>query len=258
MTVLFAGLAIVTGAMMVAYGWLFRREENAIASRPRGAIGSLALGAPAVVSGKATDSPNPTRGPLTGKDCLYYEHKLQAAHLDVTERRRLFGARRLSGEGYTATIHDVQIGGFFIDDGSGRAFVMPGGGKTDLFIHADSEAAEASTEGDSQQERRVESGDPVTVMGMPHPFTRLMDYLRAQDARAVEHGMFEALLKMRDEGPDFPCFFPGGGEPFLFCGRGYEDSLQRLESDASMLNTVGWLMAGGGLFVLIGRSLGVF
>src|SRR5581483_4004291 len=222
-------------------------------------IGALAKDLPAIITGVAEGSPFTTTAPLTGKNCLYYEHKLRTIHADVYEQRRCFQQTRYYGNAFLATVHDVQIGGFFVSDGTGRAFVMPGGGKTELFAHADSKPLSFSEGGgeEKEEERRIELGDKVCVLGTPRSFVELMNYIRQQGGQKIEAGMLQALMKLESEGADFPCYF-AGDEDFAVSGQSYEDSLKRLEGSASGLITLGLLLAGLGTFVFIGAALGMF
>jgi len=253
-----AAIFVFAGAALAAYGWIIRREENLLSSRTPTPIGSLGKEV-AVITGVVEGSPFPTTAPLSGRECLYYEHKLQAMHSDVYQRQSWLQRTRYSQENYLATVHDVQIGGFFVNDGTGKAFIMPAEAKTDLLAHSEDKPLSFSEGGgeEREQERRIELGDKVCVLGTPRPFGEMMATIRRQGGQKIEAGMLQALLKLENEGADFPCFFAEGSDLFV-AGRGYEDSLARLSGSSSGLATVGLLLAGIGSFLFIGFALGLF
>lgn len=245
-------LGVAAGGGLSVYGWLFDREERSLAQAPLTPVGSLQRGNAAVVTG-AVSCPALTYGPASAKPCAFYREEVQVLRVG----RVGTGRKALYGE-YWQVASERAIGGFFVTDPSGKAFVAAAGAKADCLQHKEESREGAGlVEGDTwTRELRIDEGDNATVLGTPHSLGELIDYMGAREGGpTLPPELIEVLLRLQGAGEDFPCFYCDGAA-FLVSGEGYEAFKKDLESSANAWLSVGLLIGGLSAFILIAAWLG--
>ena len=242
-------LGVAAGGGLSVYGWFFERQEASLEKTPLTPPGSLEAGRPAVVTGAAS-CPAPSTAPVSAKPCAFYRSEVQVLR-----------DRRLSRRDYSRS-WDVQsqldVGGFFVVDKTGKAFVAPAGAKAECLPRTEESREGAGlVDGDTwTQEKRIDIGDSVTVLGTPHTLAELIEHMRSRQGGSTLHPeLLEHLLRLQTAGEEFPCFFCDQA-PFLLSGEGYEAFKADLESSANAYLSVGLLIFGLSAFVLVASWLG--
>ena len=242
-------LGVAAGGGLSIYGWIFEREEASLETAPLTPVGSLKTGSPAVVTGEVS-CPAPTSGPVSAKPCAFYREEMQVVRMSRTGRQ--------SYSQYWQVESQLDVGGFFVADPSGKAFVAPAGAKLECPAHKE-EGREGTglVEGDTwTQEKRIDVGDGATVLGTPHTLAELIEHMRSRAGGSTLHPeLLEHLLRLQTAGEEFPCFFCDQ-TPFLVSGEGYEAFKKELESSANAFLSFGLLIFGLSAFLLAAGWLG--
>ncbi|HVE14570.1 MAG TPA: hypothetical protein VNI01_14325, partial [Elusimicrobiota bacterium] len=159
-----AFLAIPAGIAIAAWSKLSRKSADAAAADPPRPIAELVPGAPATIEGKAWagfTSPTGTAERVVTVEEVWVRH--QDGYSDSREH---YGSM-VEGTHWSLSRSDCW-GGFFIDDASGRALVLPNMASLKELTHQKVEAEPSLAPGaEWRKDRWIEAGDAVCVHGVP-------------------------------------------------------------------------------------------
>ncbi len=234
------------GILMVFFGRGKERLASSVARYPRVPAGAASPGGSGAVDGVAS-SPMPLFGPLTNRPCVFYE--------ELVERRVVEEVYDVSASRYRTRVRwetaaRNQVGGFFVDDSSGRVFVPPGAASLQV---SDSRTRE-SGDGDGtirRTESLIEPGRVVCALGSFESLESTLAAMREDGVEALTPGLLDSLMDLGKAGRA-----PVVLRPSLLSDRSHEETIKELSSSADLQLSFGWMMAGLGLFGLVASYLG--
>lgn len=234
-------LGLLAGIILLVYGFFRRLKARSFEATPCVPIGSSASAPPFFISGKA-DSPAPVKAPLSGESCLFYVET-------VEQRERNYAPGRGSGV-RTHHWHRAAVnvyGGFFVRDGNGAAFVVPGPDSLDLQKSSTTDSNELLAGEYDDVKRRTEliigPGEDVTVKGTPRPLREFLEYMRRNDQLALPPELVKQLAAMENDpaASGMWCFFAEGAE--TVSDAAYADYVSITASSAASWLAIGALVA---------------
>jgi len=236
-----------TAGLLAIWGYLLRAKENVAKGIPLVPAVEVHEGSLVAVCGKAT-SPVTMASPVRGAPCVF-----------IAQRTRSGESPRRGGGGSS-----FAIGGFYLDDGTRRAFVAPAGAR--LTGLADEEAAQLPDPGalpdagsDAISAWVIHEGDTVCVFGRAHSAQEMLAALRESSGGGLPPELLNRLMEEAGASggaEPFPCFYADGGL-FWAVRSSYEDFIRDSSSTAGLLLGVGLLAAGVCAVVLVGALLGI-
>jgi hypothetical protein len=237
---LVAGACILSGLLLVLWGILERGKAGTVRRIPLRAAKDAPAGELVAVAGVAS-SPVAMQEPLKNRPCVYFE--------ELVETRSI----RESGQDipYWSTEGEMRTGGFYIDGPDGRAFVAPAGAK---LIVRDCETSSESEERRTTV-RLVKAGDTVCVLATAHDAGEFLEAAKASSGAGLPPELLQSLMSEGSgAAAPYPCFFADGGF-FWVADRSYEDLVAESSGSATLLLSIGSVLAGMGMVVLAGAML---
>ncbi|MGA2857278.1 MAG: hypothetical protein ABSE40_10430 [Candidatus Sulfotelmatobacter sp.] len=203
-----AGLGVLSGPFFFVRGFLLLRRQRLIADTPRSTVRGAALGQ-IEVSGRAV-GPYTLVAPLSRTDCLYYRVIVQSNPRGDLRNRKM---RELCAP-------------FFLDDGTGKLMIYPGGSELGLPPSCDraeySELAFAAAGGPGAppefvQEYCIKPGDQIFVLGClrENPWAKRNPATESSELSRIGPGFVsadEADLLRREIYPALDPALPAGAE----------------------------------------------
>lgn len=211
------------GLSLLAIGLFKSSGARALARWQRVQVGSLEEGRTQLVTGKAR-SAVAVNSPVTQTPCAFY--------LETVEE---YTGGRYAGWNI---IEQKPYGGFYVDDSSGTALVLPGAGcldlaKPEITGASDGIPMDTYTRSTRRREQFIAAGEDVTVMGTPVPLGNLMGLLRRGTGFQLPPELMTELLNLeKEKGPTaILCFFGSGLRTVTDAA--YEDYLANAKSSSS-------------------------
>jgi hypothetical protein len=221
------------GLIILGIGLFKSSRARGIARWQRTAAGSLKEGGEQMVTGKARSAVT-VSSPVTQTPCTFY--------LETVEEHY---SGRSSG---WSIIDQKPYGGFYLDDGSGSALVLPGAGCLDLVkpeITGASDGLPMDTyaRATRRKEQFIVAGEDVTVIGTPVPLGNLMAVLRSGVGIQMPAELMTELLNIeKEKGPvGMLCFIPGGLR--AVSDASYEDYVSNAKASYSLYLQLGGLIS---------------
>lgn len=201
------GGGLVTGLLLLVFGFLKRGKAGRLAGYKLTATGHLRPRERQLISGPATGLVQLT-APVSKRPCIFYLE--QTERLEVTHSSKGGARSRWVKTGLDA------CGGFKVDDGSGGVLVFPSAGSPDFSRpeFGDDTTGLLETAGDVRKTEQVLlEGDKVTVIGTPITLSEALAAVRAGSPLNIPTELMGALVKLEKEGgAATPCFFGFGAE----------------------------------------------
>lgn len=227
-------VGLIGGLLLLAVGLFKSAGARKIAGWTRTPAGSLKEGGQQLFTGKARSAVT-VSSPVTQTPCAFY--------LETVEE--YIRGSRTSG---WRVIEHKPYGGFYVDDGSGKALVLPGAGcldlaKPEITGASDGIPMDAYTRSIRRREQFIAAGEDVTVIGTPVPLGNLLAALRRGMSLQLPPDLMAELLALeKEKGPTaILCFFGAGLS--TVADSAYEDYLSNAKSSSSTYLQIGALIA---------------
>jgi hypothetical protein len=228
---------ILAGAAMLVFGFLRHQRANAYKTVPCLPIGSMPAGEQLFITGKVV-SPAHTSSPVSKTPCAFY--------LSTVERKVPdYSSGRSTDESRWELVSSETYGGFFVQDGSGTALVVPTQASADIQKPETTENDDLLGGGQTatrRTEQIIQQGEKVTVLGTPRTLKEFMEQLRSGRKMDLPTDFVEELVKL-ESGPGalMPSFFGGGVE--RVADRAHDDYVEGKASSAAFYMQIGALIA---------------
>ena len=226
-------VCLFCGLIVLGMGLFKSSKARGIARWQGTGVGSLKEGEPQMITGKARSAVT-VNSPVTQTPCAFY--------LETVEEHR----RGRSSHWHI--IEQKSYGGFYVDDGSGTALVLPGAGCLDLVkpeMTGVSDGAPLDTYARStrRKEQFIAAGEDVTVIGTPVPLGNLMSVLRSGTGIQVPPDLMAELLALeKEKGPTAVlCFLSTG--LLAVADASFEDYLASAKASSSIYLQLGCLIS---------------
>lgn len=236
MEVLFPFLGFAGGVVMLVMGLLKRGRAQAWRQIPCRPVNALEGGERQFMTGKA-HSPVSLTAPVSKAACVFYRERV--------ERRQQNYSNRHS---YWVTEADNARGGFYVNDGTGAALVVPRAAGLDLSKPEIEESDGLPLPGGNPGEVRrteliISENETVTVLGAPRPLGELMAYLRRYCDQSLPSDLLAELtrLELDPAAAGLRCFFGDGVE--RLSDQPYEVYVEGTASSGASLIQLGLVLA---------------
>lgn len=234
-------LGLLGGLFLLGLGLFKSSKARRIADWARAGAGPLKEGEARMFAGKARSAVT-VNSPVTQTPCAFY--------LETVEE---FTGGRSSN---WVIVEEKPYGGFYLDDGSGRALVLPGAGCLDLLKPeitgaSDGVPGDLYTRATRRREQFIAAGEDVTVMGTPVPLGNLMGELRRGVGFQLPPDLMNELLALeKEKGPAaILCFFGPGLRTVTDAS--YEAYLSSAKSSSSTYLQIGALITAVTLAMIL-------
>lgn len=242
-SLLLPGGGLLTGLILLVFGFLKKSKAGRLAGYKRTATGHLRPGERQLISGPASGLAVFT-APVSKKPCIFYLE--QTERLEVTHSSKGGAHSRWVKSGLDA------VGGFKVDDGSGGVLVFPSASSPDFSRpeYGDDTTGLLETAGAVRKTEQVLlEGDNVTVIGTPVTLSVVLSAVRGGSQLNIPSDLMAALVKLEQAGgANTPCFFGHGAETVAdLAYEAYKSDV----SDSARL----YLQAGGMIAILSAAAL---
>lgn len=234
---IFPFLGFAGGVVLLVMGLVKRGRAQGFRQVPRRRIKAPDSGGRQFISGKA-NSPVTLSAPVTKAACVFYLEKIE-------RKPQSYGNR---GTSYWVTESVNACGGFFVDDGTGAALVLPVSGSLDLSKPEAEESDALPLPGGNpgavrKKELIISANEDVTVLGTPGSLGDLMAYLRQNPYLSLPSELLAELtrLEMDPAAGGLKCFFGPGVE--RVSDQPYEAYVEGTASSGASLMQLGLVLA---------------